>query len=267
MNPFRKLIGLARTSRFYSKKLAQVQTINLPLKQHKTPVHIFTIAYNNAVLLEHQERLIRKNITDDYVFIVADNSPDPQKRKQIAEACCTKHIGYIGLPSNPYTSSSNSHGACLNWLWKNYLPVYQPEIIGFIDHDIYPVKPVSIAAYLKDQPVYGHLQGQAPHWYLWAGLCFFKYAALPSTQLNFLPAIVGSKQMDTGGANWEPLYSHIDIKSLTFPSHEYMSLREGTVVQSDKMEQIGEWLHSFNGSYWMKVAPKENLLEEYLDKL
>jgi hypothetical protein len=255
-----------KVRKFLQKKLPDVYSLNLDLKT-KAPVHIITVAYNNELLLPHQYRLLKKNIKDEFVFIVADNSSDPSKRRRIEEFCKVNRIGYIALPQNPFTTSSSSHGVCLNWMFENYISVVQPPYFGFIDHDIYPVVSHSLIDVLNKQNVYGQHQGAGDFWFLWAGLCFFKYSAVQGKPLNFLPSAINGVAVDTGGANWKVLYSGLNKSAIKFPAHQYLSLREGEIVQSDKMEMIGEWLHSFNGSGWMKINPKDNLLNDYLEKL
>lgn len=259
------LVRGRKINRFFKSDLAVVEHFDLPEK--KVPLHILTVTYNNEMLTAQQVRLMRKNVKDEFVFIVADNTPDPLKRELIKKECKKACIGYISLPKNPYKTSSSSHGICLNWLVKNYISKYKPEYFGFIDHDLFPVTQHSLISHLNRQPIYGHWQGKKNYWYLWAGMCFYNRELIKDYKLNFMPASVRGKYADTGGSNWRTLYSKLDKSKIEFPSHSYIDLREGNVPQSDKMELIGEWLHSFNGSYWMKVEAKENVLFHYLNNL
>src|SRR5688572_8137224 len=81
--------------RFYKTKLSNVYFSNLPADGTKIPLHIVTIAYNNEALLSHQDRLMKKYITDEYIFVVADNSSDQARRKQISDICNARGIAYI----------------------------------------------------------------------------------------------------------------------------------------------------------------------------
>ena len=156
---------------------------------------------------------------------------------------------------------------CINWIYKNYISQIKPAYFGFIDHDIFPVKKHSLIGLLNKQGVYGTWQGNKEFWYLWAGLCFFSMDLVKNSELDFMPTTIGTKQADTGGGNWKVLFSTLDKEKIEFPASHYVNLREGEITQSDKMEVIGDWLHTFNGSYWMDVKPKENDLNEYLKKL
>ena len=81
-----------------------------------------------------------------------------------------------------------------------------------------------------------------------------------------MPGTVNGINLDTGGKNWDLVYSKLNREQIEFPVQTYKNLREGNVAQSDKLEIIGNWVHSFNGSYWMKVDKKEHLLEKYLEQ-
>jgi hypothetical protein len=242
---------------------------NIPtslLRTHTDQVVIISVAYNNEMLLEHQIRLLNKNILDSFVFVVADNSSNVVKRKLIKSICEKYSVAYISLPQNPYATSSNSHGIALNWLYRHVILKINPKYWGFIDHDIFPIVSHSLIATLKEQPVYGHLQTRGSYWYLWAGFSFFTLELVRNVNLNFMPVKVSNIMLDTGGGNWKSLFSALEKKRLKFPSHSYQVLGEGAIscVQSSQIEIIGEWAHSFNGSYWLDAPPKENALNDFL---
>ena len=148
---------------------------------------------------------------------------------------------------------------------KQIAAIQKPSYFGFIDHDIFPIKIHSIINILKTQNVYGHKQERGDYWYLWAGLCFFNYEKI-NNNLDFSTTIINDIWLDTGGANFMKLYKNLKKDKILFPSHQYINIREGDSIQSQKIEIIGEWLHSFNGSYWLEMAPKEQILMNYLNK-
>jgi hypothetical protein len=264
---FGKIIQHIRNKRFLNQSLSGVEKNEyVPSEGKSSRLHVFTVTYNNSSLLEHQINLMRKYLEDSFVLVVADNSTNTSIRKDIQKICSNNKVGYIGLPKNPFTTSSRSHAICLNWIWKNYIKSLKPEFFGFIDHDIYPVEKHSLISKIEKNGLYGHVQGNELHWYLWAGFSFFSWTKVKNVELDFSPCTVEGVNLDTGGGNWEQLYSTLDKGAMDFPSHMYIKLREGEVAQSDKMELIGEWLHSFNGSYWMNVNPKEDAINDYLKK-
>jgi len=229
-----------------------------------TTCELVCVTYNNAELVPLQTALIKKYFKGAYNFLIADNSSDPKCREKILAYCQSAGLAYISLPSNPNETGSRSHAAAINWVLKNYIVLKQPAYFGFIDHDIFPVESFSAEEVLKKQAVYGLLQERGSLWYLWAGFCFFNFKNLDPIKMDFMPGPVNGVNLDTGGKNWELVYSRLKKEDLEFPSQTYQNLREGNIAQSDKIELIGKWAHSFNGSYWMKVDKKEHLLEAYL---
>lgn len=266
---FKRLLQKFKIKKFYHTGLQNTlhfgcDTISYPIKNNFC--EIICITFNNPALLKLQSSLIQKYIKGSYNFTIADNSTDLKYRKELALICKNENIGYISLPINPYKNGSQSHAAAINWVVRNYLTFKKPSYFGFIDHDIFPIESFEPSFHLNKQSVYGLLQQREPYWYLWAGFSFFKYGTFDIKQMDFMPGTLSGINLDTGGMNWKLIYSNLKRENLVFPLQTYKNLREGEIFQSDKMEIIGSWLHSFNGSYWMKVEKKEHLLEEYLQQ-
>lgn len=229
---------------------------------NKAVVDVITVAFNNEMVIEQQDRLLRKYLLDSFRYIVADNSSDPEKRRIIRRLCMEKGVDYVSLPLNPYNgkNSSFSHGLALNWIYINYIKPRNTACFGFIDHDIFPVQPTRIVPFLEQSPVFGLIQEREDKWYLWPGFCFFLREFIDVRTVNFLPG----DNSDTGGSNWESLYSQLDRQKIPVIKHEYGNLREGTDPQSDLYEKIGDWVHTFNASNWKKVAPKDSIVMKFL---
>ncbi len=271
MNFLRKLYRLYvskdPTTIFYATRAKKLEQYNMPKGKFSAELLMLTVAFNNHNVINHQIRLLKKNIKDSYFHFALDNSSDQNTRNEIKKICIENNTGYISLPENPYLkgSGSDSHAIVLNRAIKHIVLKYRPKYFGFIDHDIYPVKPDSICGVLRQQPIYGLSQERDEYWYLWPGFCFFSKEVYLKNTLDFMPGIVANVVYDTGGAMYKELYSKYDRERITFPKRTYGSLREGNIVQSDKFEMIDKWLHSFNGSYWMPVKDKEGILTEVLD--
>lgn len=265
----KKILSKYALSKFFKTDLAEVRHFYCSIDkypQNNKVCEIVCITYNNPELVKHQFSLLRKYFRGAYNFIIADNSSDENARVEIEKYCRSVHLGYISLPTNPYKTGSMSHAASINWMVKNYIEFKQPAYFGFIDHDVFPVEPFSIESILNKQDIYGLLQERGSLWYLWAGFCFFAYNKIDISKLDFMPGTVNGVALDTGGMNWNEVYSKLNKEQITFPTQTYQNLREGNVAQSDKLEIIGQWVHSFNGSYWMKVEKKEHLLEKFLNQ-
>lgn len=116
---------MQKIKRFINVSIGHLKCINYTKVNLQAPLHIITITFNNELLLQKQIDLLKKNVTDKFVFIVADNSPNKKKRKLITKICTENNIVYIPLPVNPFISS-DSHAACLNWMYKHYITVEKP---------------------------------------------------------------------------------------------------------------------------------------------
>lgn len=210
---------------------------------------VATIAFNRPDVTRWQIRLVKQHLAEVGAFLVADNSNDPGCRTEIRAACAEAGVPYIALPANGFRSS-RSHAAALNWIFENLVRRDQPAFFGFLDHDIFPLEPVSVAARLKGRGIYGIRRGDTPTlggWFLWAGYSFFdgRYAR---QKLDFLPN--ERYGMDTGGGNWPLVYRDIAMADAGFARIEWMRIGDGDDMFEDFFQLIDGWLHVVNASHW-----------------
>jgi hypothetical protein len=265
----KKVLHTIKRNRFLATGIDKVDRINIdaePYQDGNEILDIICIAYNNPQLIPLQHRLIKKYVKGGFNYTIADNSADANARAAIKKYCSGNGVGYIALPENPYHTGSPSHGIAINWMLKNYIPVKRAAVVGFIDHDIFPVDIFDIKALLQNQPFYGLLQQRDKIWYLWPGFCFFRSGKVDFTKMNFIPGKINGTAVDTGGRLWKDVYSKYNMDKLIFPAESYKELRKGTIKQSDQLQVVDGWIHSINGSYWMAVEKKENLVMDYLEK-
>jgi len=225
---------------------------------------LVSIAFNNPDVIREQYRLLRKHCSDPFVYTVADNSSQPAARVAICQFCREAAIPYLSLPPSPFTppSFSESHGAALNYVYRHYLKPRRAPYFGVLDHDIFPVQPVSLTAYVKEQPFYGMLQvcdnaevtgGRLL--YLWPGLAFFDAAYTHARKVDFMPRYGG----DTGSGSFYSLYKPLLVDEgkeavFAFPDETRVPLWEGDDFQNDMYAHIGdEWLHMVNASNWRQA--------------
>ena len=266
MNSISKYLYDIRSEPFLRTSLEEVDHSGFSLVGSRMKFLIITITFNNPNLVRHQSKLMDKFLQDNFLHLVVDNSNNAARSKEILETCRDVSRAYVKLPPNPFKKPSASHSLALNWCVRHIIKTGKPEHFGFIDHDIYPVKPDRILPILERQKIFGLLQERKSIWYLWAGFCFFQFAAVQTCQLNFFPGSVDGVGVDTGGQLFREIFSNMDRNNIFFPSQSYGDLREGNVPQSDKVEFIGNWMHSFNGSYWMPVPDKEKELQRMIEK-
>lgn len=272
MTPKRILFRLAVRSleqMMLSHSFRRCQSINLNVEkiEQQRHVDIVTIAFNNTNLLEHQIRLVKKYLTGNYTHIIADNSSDPNVRQQNLDLCETENIACVSLPPNKLSifGGSYSHACSLNWVYKHIIKKRNATYFGFIDHDLFPIKQLSIPKKFGSQVIYGHLREREKYWYLWSGLCFFDSAFTRNKKIDFMPIKLNGVYLDSGGGNWKSLYSHLNLNVLDFVSVKTENIREGNSRHSDQIEYFDDcWLHTINGSYWKKVESKEDFIKKIL---
>jgi hypothetical protein len=221
-------------------------------------IDLVTVAFNNASLIEAQIAAVKQNVRDGRaVLTIADNSSKSEIAKKIREICARTGTAYIRLPDNPRSQANLSHSIALNWIYENYVKPRRPEIFGFLDHDIFPIRPTSIAEKFgsgsgssdpaTETLMYGHFQerpyGNSKIWYLWAGFCFYKLSYLADKKVNFSSIVFSSAkcyaELDTGGGNWPGVYSVTDRRRVAI----------ATAGSKDGIGLIDEWAHVEKASF------------------
>lgn len=251
-----------RLQKIYRQKSVAHENIS----KQTTRLHFYTIAFNNPIVIEKQIILMRKNLLGDYLYTVVDNSSDLKVREELSELCKKKRIEYISLPYNDignHGGGSASHGAALNWLYRNIITIRKDEYFGFVDHDIFPIDKNNLYELIKGKDFYGLYQNREEKWYLWAGYCFFNTEFAKQHKLDFMPC----KGLDTGGSNYNILFKDYDKNKIDFATQKYKHLRAKGVQKPILLEYIDNWMHIFSGSDWKNnkvydIRMKE--LEKYI---
>jgi len=248
--------------------------INFPIikenfnRQSNCGLLVVTIAFNNLKTIDLQNKFLKKYLSDDYVYLIVDNSNNSSVSSRIRSYCRDNNISYLRPFFRLYRNASKSHGSALNFIYRSFVKKSTFSYFGFIDHDLYPVKNTSVVKYLTKQPVYGALQERAEKWYLWAGFCFFVKDYLDDKLIDFSPP--EADVLDTGGMNYYSLYVGLDKSSLMFPNHKYLKICEGGSVQESNVEFADDWLHTFNASGWLNftnTTEREKAVSKILDDL
>jgi len=175
---------------------------------------IITVAFNNKEVLEVQHKYLKDNLLDNFDYLIADNSSNPDIRKKIEQFCKENNISYILLPKNPLTKfrASGSHGIALNWCYRNLIKKYKPKYFGFLDHDLFPLVKTNIIPEIRDG-FYGVVRKREDKfWYMWPGFSFFEFDKCKKYKFNFFPYHTGIDNifLDTGGSNYKTIFSKID---------------------------------------------------------
>lgn len=252
------------TEKYYNKKFLSKSSCDIDVP-HSSDLDLLliTVAFNNPQILEWQLSLCKKFIRDKYIHIILDNSSDNNARGKNKQICLRHNIQYIPLPNNPWSGihNSRSHGISLDWAVKNIIPLFSVKVVGFLDHDIFPVKEQCILSSMEDKLCMGVRQVRGKCWYLWPGFLFIAKDVITKNR-NF--SMLPTSYTDTGGALWKILFSKICSDEVKFIDEKEYILREGCVKQSSSCYLLGDWLHSVNASYWKKCAPKEDSIKNIL---
>jgi hypothetical protein len=135
----------------------------------------------------------------------------------------------------------------MQWVFRNIVRRIQPKRFGYIDHDLIPIRSVSIEELAGDQSFYGLLRPRYENrvdkraWSLWAGYCVFDYRAVSGLPLNFLYDF--SIGLDTGGQNYHVLYKNYDKNKIRFATAINMSSRLPGGLGNKLQVFDGCWYH------------------------
>ena len=227
---------------------------------------VATVAFNRPDVVEWQIHLVRKFLAEHEGYIVFDNSSKPEQRQAVQALCKRENVPYVGLPRISF-EQSHSHGAALNWITQNFIVKHRPPLFGFVDHDIFPLEPLSIAEKIAGAQVYGWEMSRGDARYLWAGFCFF--SGVDPRPLDFFPfkpphveASDWPNWLDTGGSNWNILYRH--LREDEFRAAQVQSIP--TTPRGIPFDEIDGWLHAGQAAWQWDDHPKDRLrlLEERL---
>ncbi len=201
---------------------------------------LVTVAYSDPALISWQIRLLRYYVPGVH-HVIVDNSPVDAVARLIERAAGAS--AYVRAPRNPWSgaAASRSHGLTLNWTWENLIRRGEPEAFGFLDHDIFPLGTDDPFAALAGQDVFGVVRSVPPRWFLWAGFCMFRFAAVRDKALDFGQDWFNG--LDTGGGNWRYLYSAIDRTRLREAPTCFFPFKPEITVADGPLQWCGTWLH------------------------
>jgi hypothetical protein len=221
------------------------------------------IAFEQPWALRWLLRMAATNLVGMQV-LVFDNSRDAGMREQLRALCEVHGVPYLALPRYRTQHANRSHGMAMSWVWHNVVRALQPEMFGFLDHDMIPVRPVDPGERLQGQEVFGLLNaGKSEQWSLWAGYCFYRFPRVAGKRLNFLYDF--ARGLDTGGRNWKPLYRGLEREGLRLARQEFMLLQPPSTAPARPVEVLdGAWIHiggvSYNDNFERKHVFFEALL-------
>jgi hypothetical protein len=104
---------------------------------------ILVVAFERPDVLVWLFKYARKNL-HDFQILVFDNSKSGTKCVEICNICNDNAIPYLKLPKNIVGHPNRSHGMAMTWIYCHIVKKINPEIFGYLDHDMVPLSPVDI---------------------------------------------------------------------------------------------------------------------------
>ena len=200
---------------------------------------LIAVAYEDSQAIDWQLRLVRRYVPHD-VYVIADNSFDDAAAADIRAVAERAGAPYLRLPHNRRRLSHN-HGLALNWLWRNLVRPGAPAAFGFLDDDFFPTAQDDPFGQLAGQDFYGVVRWAGERWFLWAGLCLFRFAAVKDKPLDFRPDYFSG--IDTGGRNWGVLYRYAELTRLRQAPLVAVPYRDGVAISETQFQWSNGWLH------------------------
>jgi hypothetical protein len=229
-----------RVDAAYAREPARDGSVGALLAHAKGRKLLLTIGFADAQAIDWQAELVR-HFLPDVLYAVADNSLDDASAAAIKFVAGVRGVPYLRLPPNRWPEGSRSHGLALNWLWHNVVLPAEPEAFGFLDDDVFPTAADDPFGPLQSQDFHGWVREAGDRWFLWAGLCVFRFDRVRGKPLDFGQDWFNG--LDTGGGNWEVLYRHVDRASLQQMPNEFRSFKSGLDWSEAPLQWCGSWLH------------------------
>lgn len=257
--------------RFYYKKgILDAKRIS---KDIQSDFLIFTIAFNNAKVIEYQINTLQEYCKSDFQYCVFDNSNDEKKRLEIQKVCNKSGIAYLSLPKQPgKLTPSASHGAAINYVIRNVImKANSVTEVLLLDHDIFPYQPFTVESLSKGQKIYGMVEALGEGKYLWPGFFYFQKSVIDLRLMDFKPGYGG----DTGSGNKKMLYDNLDFNKMQFASLKRPNIIEGHSTEFDRQKNGVDilddtWIHYIGASDWMGIKSfdeKFKIFLDYVDKI
>lgn len=232
---------------FYLGKKPTLTERGLP---HRPRILFLTVAFNQEDLIALQLEALGRFVQEPYEAIVVDNSPDTVQRNAIRKVCEDFDVGYVPAPQNPYSwiDPSLSHAFALDWAWSRLVKKIRPEIVVFLDHDLFPISSVSIGELVNKRDVVGQKKGEGTPWFLWPGFLLVRFGELAKRRISFMPRGV----TDAGGQLWWSAYRKMNEEQIGFVDVEIKRFKSGESPSwHGEVHLFAEnWLHLVDGSGW-----------------
>lgn len=222
---------------------------------------IIVIFFNNSDFLIKQHDHLKAFCKDEYNLIAIDNSSDKEKSAFIKHHAERLGVEYVRTNSATI-DPSQSHAFAASVAYSKYSSKY--DILFYLDHDCFSVKPFSPAEILQDKSLAGLGQQRNGVKYFWPGLFMFRTSVEIDWQM--IPGF------DTGGGTQKAI-KEVGEDQCVFFDEQYSQNVGFNKSQYNFYSLLhdGTFMHFVNGSNWANSAENEerinslfNILSEYL---
>lgn len=188
-------------------------------------VTIFSRYFGQPEFIKYQYSFFKKNLLDEYEFVVIDDSNKINISNKIKNECEKYDIIYIRIPRSvfdhpklPITSSYVTKGSAsfecsvsVQYVYDNYV-LPSDNICVIIDNDIFLTAPFSIEKYLGESAFAYVPQSRGTVDYMLANFLIFNPSIMPEkSHLNFNMGTILGNNTDSGGYTYFYLLNHKNI--------------------------------------------------------
>ncbi len=245
-------------------------------------IKIFTYAFNNPKYLEYQIKAFKKFMTEPYDFCCVDNAIASDIRHQLRQISINNGIRYQINQKPDHSLHGLSHYSALQWSY-NTLMVNQQDTCVMVDHDMFPIHPISISELLDGALIAGAPQSRYHVQYLHPSLMVFKMGELPNKEtISFYGGKIDDLNVDIGGELHYYFTKNPGVKVRFLPSYLINEANQNMHIIPSELHQFynrdylfeivdNKFLHTRLGSNWIYIEKSEfikrdNLIYSTLDK-
>ncbi len=185
-------------------------------------VRIYTLIFNRPDLIEWQLRTIKTFILDKTEYIPVINTEDPGIMSRAVAECERLRIRYETIMNPDYHTPNNAHSYGINQVLERFITRDNEHISVILDCDMFFIKPICIADYVRDYEFTGISQGRANaagefFKYIHLGFLIINHLAIPDRfarirELSLKCGFVGGIGLDTGGMFYYYLQEYPETK-------------------------------------------------------
>ncbi len=191
-------------------------------------VMIYAHYFGQPEFIKYQHQLFKKNMLDEYEFVVFEDARDSTVSLAIQHECSKYGIRYIHIsrdvfdnpkfPLNPLVNKNSASFECsvaTQYIYDNYV-VPSKDICMILDNDIFLLSSFCVESYLNDSAFSYVLQvrgtGDNSVSYMLPNFLIFNSAILPEReQLSFNMGQILGNDTDSGGYSYFYLRNHMSI--------------------------------------------------------